>query len=392
MPPSPILIHPPHCVVGVIGGGQLGRMIALAARRMGIRTAIWTGGLEAPAVEVADEVIDLPFNDPKALDHFCAVATVATVEFENIPFFTLEAVAERVPMHPSPAAVAICQNREREKNFLRANGIPCAWFAVVSSEAELAAAMKELGGPGVLKTADFGYDGSGQIKLRGDEAPAEIWGSFNSPRGVLEAWVPFEKEISVMAARGADGITITYDPAENRHRSHILDLSIVPAGISPEIAENANTIVRKLAEALDYRGLFGVEFFLKTDGSLLVNEIAPRPHNSGHHTLDACATSQFEQQLRAVIGLPLGSTRLLSPVVMLNLLGDLWPEETTPPDWQPLFDDGEASLHLYGKRHATLRRKMGHANFLGNTGADALARAEALKDRWLAASAHRRKP
>ena len=383
-------IHPPHCVVGVIGGGQLGRMIALAARRMGIRTAIWTGGLEAPAVEVADEVIDLPFHDPKALDHFCAVSTVATIEFENIPRSTLEAVAERLPLHPSPAAVAICQNREREKTFLRENGIPCAWFRVVSNPTELADAMAELAGPGVLKTADFGYDGSGQIKLLGNEDAVETWKTFNSPRGVLEAWVPFEKEISVMAARGADGEIVTYDPAENRHRSHILDVSIVPARIPQEVSQQAAAIVRKIIEALDYRGLLGVEFFLKADGSLLVNEIAPRPHNSGHHTLDACATSQFEQQLRAVIGLPAGSPRLLSPVVMLNLLGDLWPEETTPPDWTPLFEDREASLHLYGKRHASLRRKMGHANFLGLTSDDALARAEALKNRWLAAAAHRR--
>ena len=250
--------------------------------------------------------------------------------------------------------------------------------------------MKELAGPGVLKTADFGYDGSGQIKLHGHEDPVEVWKSFNSPRGVLEAWVPFEREISVMAARGADGITVTYDPSENQHRSHILDISIVPARISSKVADEAAAIVHQVAEALDYRGLFGVEFFLKPDGSLLVNEIAPRPHNSGHHTLDACVTSQFEQQLRAVIGLPAGSTKLLSPVVMLNLLGDLWPEETTPPDWQPLFEDGLASLHLYGKRRASLRRKMGHANFLGDSTADALSRAERIKECWLEAASHRK--
>jgi 5-(carboxyamino)imidazole ribonucleotide synthase len=243
--------------------------------------------------------------------------------------------------------------------------------------------MSELNGPGVLKTADFGYDGKGQIKLEGDEDPQEIWRAFDAPRAVLEAWVPFEKELSVMAARGADGTIVTYDPAENRHRHHILDVSIVPARVSPAVALEAAAITRRVAEALDYRGILGVEFFLNADGTLLVNEMAPRPHNSGHHTLDACVTSQFEQQLRAVIGLPLGSTRLLSPVVMLNLLGDMWPEETTPPDWLPLFQDGEASLHLYGKRHARGRRKMGHANVLGPTVEDALARAEAMKERWL---------
>ncbi len=373
----------PPCVVGVIGGGQLGRMIALAARRLGVRTVIWTGGLEAPAVECADEVIDLPFDDPEALRDFCSRVTVSTVEFENIPCHTLEKVAERTGLYPSPYAICICQNREREKNFLKQNNIPHTWFAVISSAADLAAAMTELNGPGVLKTADFGYDGKGQLKLEGSEDPEKIWAAFDAPRAVLESWVPFEKELSIMAARGADGITVTYDPAENRHRHHILDVSIVPARVSPAVALEAAAIARRVAEALDYRGILGVEFFLKSDGELLVNEIAPRPHNSGHHTLDACATSQFEQQLRAVIGLPLGSTRLLTPVVMLNLLGDMWPEEMTPPDWLPLFEDGEASLHLYGKRHARGRRKMGHANFIGPSVESALARAEAMKSLWL---------
>ena len=383
MPSSSISLQAPHCIVGVIGGGQLGRMIALAARRMGVRTVIWTGGLEAPAVECADEVIDLPFTDPIALADFCSRITVATVEFENIPCATLEKVAKCVPLHPSPHAICITQNREREKNFLKENAIPHTWFAVIASAADLATAMAELGGPGVLKTADFGYDGKGQVKLEGGEDPEKIWANFHAPRAVLEAWVPFEKELSVMAARGADGVTVTYDPAENRHRHHILDLSIIPARVSPAVALEAAAIARRVAEALDYRGILGVEFFLKSDGTLLVNEIAPRPHNSGHHTLDACVTSQFTQQLRAVIGLPLGSTRLHSPVAMLNLLGDMWTDETTPPDWLPLFQDPETSLHLYGKRRAIGRRKMGHANFLGTTTEHALARAEAMKARWL---------
>lgn len=378
-------------MLGVIGGGQLGRMLALAARRMNVRTAVWTGGLEAPAVEVADEVIDLPFDDPKALEHFCEVSTVATVEFENIPHATLQSVAARMPLHPSPQAIATCQNRESEKNFLRANGIPCTDFHVVTSAAELADAMRKLGGAGVLKTASFGYDGGGQIKLQGDENPDAVWQTFNSSRGVLEAWVSFEMELSVMIARAADGSMVTYDAAENQHRAHILDVSIVPARVSTAVADEAAAIARKVATALNYCGIMGVEFFLKPDGSLLVNEIAPRPHNSGHHTLDACATSQFEQQLRMVLGLPAGSTRLLSPVVMLNLLGDMWPEETMPPDWLPLFADGDAFLHLYGKHRASLRRKMGHANFLGGTVEDALKRALALKNQWLEQAAGRRK-
>lgn len=380
---DPLLIHPPHCVVGVIGGGQLGRMLALAARRMGIRTAIWTGGLEAPAAEVADEVIDLPFDDPSALARFCEITTVATVEFENIPRATLEAVAALRPLHPSPYAIAICQNRGREKQFLRDHQIPHTLSIPVSNQEELAAAMREINGPAVLKTADFGYDGKGQFKLNGNEDTAHVWQTFDAPTGILEAWVDFELELSVMVARDAHGNTVTYDPAENRHRHHILDVSIVPARVDPTIAAEAAAIATRVAEALDYRGILGVEFFLTKAGTLLVNEMAPRPHNSGHHTIDACATSQFEQQLRAVIGLPLGSPRLLSPVCMLNLLGDFWPDEATPPNWSPLFANGEAFLHLYGKRRAIGRRKMGHANFLATTTAEALSHAEAMKETWL---------
>ena len=350
---------------------------------MGYRTVVWTGGLEAPAMEVADEAIDAPFDSAEALAAFVAKARVATVEFENIPRATLEAVAAEVPLHPSPEAVAICQNREREKTFLRANGIPCARFELVESADGLAAALKRIGKPAVLKTADFGYDGKGQRKLEGGEDLDEVWRDFEGGRAVLEAFVPFDREISVMVARDAGGLTVTFDPAENRHRHHILDVSIVPARIDQTVAEEARRLAAEVAEALNYRGIMGVEFFLLGDGTLLVNEMAPRPHNSGHHTLDACATSQFEQQLRAVCGLPLGSPRLLSPVVMLNLLGDLWPGETEAPDWSPLFAEGEAYLHLYGKARAVGRRKMGHANVLGTSAEAALERAEALKARWL---------
>lgn len=381
--PSPIRLHPPHCVVGVIGGGQLGRMMALAARRMGIRIAVWTGGLEAPAVELADQVIDAPFDDVDALERFCRSATVATVEFENIPSVTLEEVARRMPLHPSPQVVATCQHREREKQFLQDHGIPCAPFEVVSSSSSLAAALERIGRPAVLKTAAFGYDGSGQIKIQPEDDAAAIWAKFGSPRGVLEAWIPFEKEISVMVCRDSDGVCTAYDPAENQHRSHILDLSIVPARITAAVACEAQALACRIARALNYRGILGVEFFVLPDGTLMVNEMAPRPHNSGHHTIDACVTSQFEQQLRMVLGLPSGSTRLLSPAVMLNLLGDLWPGETTPPDWLPLFADGEASLHLYGKRHASARRKMGHACFLDSSVDAALERAQSIKQHWL---------
>ena len=369
----------PGAVIGIIGGGQLGRMFCMAARRMGYRTLVWTGGLEAPTMVVADDAIDLPFDSKQALAEFVSRADVATVEFENIPRTTLEAVGSEIPIHPSADAVAISQNREREKNFLRANGIPCADFEVVSNADELATAIKRIGTPAVLKTADFGYDGKGQRKLEGGEDPSEVWTAFEGGRAVLEAFIPFERELSVMVARDASGKTATYDPAENRHRHHILDVSIVPARVADDLAEEAQRIAADLADALDYCGIMGVEFFQLPDGTLLVNEMAPRPHNSGHHTLDACATSQFEQQVRAICGLPLGSTRLLSPVVMLNLLGDMWPDEEVAPDWLPIFADRETYLHLYGKRRAIGRRKMGHANITGSEIENCLERAEALK-------------
>ncbi len=375
---------PPGSVLGILGGGQLGRMFCMEARRMGYRTLVWTGGLEAPAMVVADEAIDEPFDSAGALEAFVSKALAATVEFENIPRETLEAVAARIPLHPSPNAVAICQHREREKAFLKRHGIPCAPFAVVASAEELAAAIDWIGSPAVLKTAAFGYDGKGQLKLNGGEDPAAVWAAFATDRAVLEAFIPFERELSVMVARSVDGAMVAYDPAENRHRHHILDVSIVPARVADAVAEEARRIACRVAEALDYRGIMGVEFFQLPDGSLLVNEMAPRPHNSGHHTLDACATSQFEQQVRVTCGLPAGSPRLLSPVVMLNLLGDMWPGEEEPPDWTALFEDGSALLHLYGKRRAIGRRKMGHASFLGRDAEDALQRAEAIKAGLLA--------
>jgi len=376
------------CVVGVIGGGQLGRMLVLVARRMGLRTVVWTGGREAPAAAVADEVIDLSFDDPAAVARFCGVATVATVEFENIPVTVLEAVADRIPLHPSPRAIGVCQHRMNEKRFLREHGIPCAPFAEVGDAVELASAMRGIGTPSVLKTTSFGYDGSGQVKLEGGEDAAAVWSAFGSRQGVLEAWIPFEKELSVMVMRDATGACVTYEPSENRHRGHILDVSIVPARIPQSIAGEARAIACRIAAALDYRGILGVEFFLTRDGALLVNEMAPRPHNSGHFTMDACETSQFDQQLRLVLGLPAGSVRLHTPVVMLNLLGDLWPRDGAEPDWSPLFADGRAVLHLYGKTRAHERRKMGHVNVLGDDVGDALRRAEQLKRAWLGAAGH----
>ena len=372
----------PDTLLGIIGGGQLGRMFCMEARRMGFRTLCWTGGVEAPARADADEVLHQPFDSEEAIATFTSEVEVASVEFENIPVKTLQAVAEKIALHPSPEAAGICQNREREKTFLRTHGIPCADFEVVTSAEELARAVSRIGLPAVLKTASFGYDGKGQVKITESADLEKIWQAFDSDRAVLEAFIPFEREISVMVADNGHGDVQTYDPAENQHRRHVLDVSIVPARIDESVAEEADDLARRVAEALNYRGILGVEFFLLADGSLLVNEMAPRPHNSGHHTLDACSTSQFEQQIRAICGLPLGSTRLISPVVMLNLLGDMWPSDTHAPEWLPIFDDRCAALHLYGKRHATGRRKMGHVNFLGKSVEDCLARAESLKQTY----------
>lgn len=364
----------PGGTLGILGGGQLGRMLCLEARRMGYRTIVWSGSEVAePTQGVADEVILKPFTDQGAQAYFIEQVDVATVEFENIDHDVLRAVDEAVGLHPRPEAVAICQNREREKLFLQGKGIPCAPFRVIETAADLAVGVTELGGKGVLKTAAFGYDGKGQIRVSEGMDWEAVWAEFDFPRAVLEKWIPFEKEISVMVARGADGSMVVYDVAENVHREHVLDYSVVPAGIDSVIAKQAQELAQRLAEGLDYRGIMGVEFFVSEADGLIVNEMAPRPHNSGHHTMDACEASQFEQQLRAVLGLPLGSAKLMEPVVMLNLLGDLWRGEGL---FDGLARSERTTWHVYGKSSSRGLRKCGHANFLGE---GALGRALALK-------------
>lgn len=372
---------PPGSTIGILGGGQLARMLCMDAKRMGYRTLVWTGGLEAPAMALCDEVIELPFDDATAIARFTEIADVATAEFENIPRATLDAVSAGVTLRPSAAAIATCANREQEKTFLREQNIPCAPFWIVTNTDELVQAMRELQGPGVLKTSAFGYDGKGQRKLSGHEEAAQVWQEFQSPRAILEGFIHFDSELSVIIARNADGEVRCFDPVENQHRHHILDLTIAPAAIDPKVRQQAIDIATRIVIAFDYIGIMGVEFFLQNDGVILVNEMAPRPHNSGHHTIDACETSQFEQQLRAVCGLPLGSTRLLCPAVMLNLLGDMWPDVDRSPDWLIVLRDPSAALHLYGKKRAIERRKMGHATFLGE---QACARAQSAKASLLA--------
>ena len=355
--------------IGVVGGGQLGRMLALEARRMGWRVVQWTGGDNSGASRLSDYVLTSDFSNEQALEEFCSLVSCATVEFENIPRETLDSIATKVPTFPSSQALHICQHREREKHFLRENGIPTAKFQIVNNAEELQVALESMPFDTIIKTCQFGYDGKGQMMVPFDKRPSasEIWPSFEGGAAIVEQKVDLAAELSVMVVRGQNGEVVTYDPAENEHLDHILHLSIVPARLSVELQEQAQEIAVKVVEALDYVGVIGVEFFLDSAGNLLVNEMACRPHNSGHHTLDACETSQFEQQLRAVSGLPLGGTELLKPVVMLNLLGDLWESPQCPPDWSKLLSTKGAKLHLYGKSEAKPKRKMGHATFTDDT-------------------------
>ncbi len=367
----------PGGTIGILGGGQLGRMSAIAARRLGYKVRMFDPSPGACAAEIADEHVAADWSDTAALTRFAQGCGRVTLEFENIPPATVEFVAKSVPCHPSASVLATCQNRRREKEFLRASGIPCAGFAVVSSLAELQAAAKAIGFPCVLKTADFGYDGKGQVKLPTAEADlAAAWAKIGGAVGVLEAWVPFQMEISVLVARTVDGRTAVYDPAENIHRNHILHLSLSPARVSEATAAEARALALSIAEKIGLVGLLAVEMFVR-DGRIVVNELAPRPHNSGHQTFDAHETSQFEQHVRAVCGLPLGGTRPLAPSAMVNLLGDVW-RNGQEPDWTKVLADPSAKLHLYDKGKAAPGRKMGHITVTAPTLEEALRRAEAL--------------
>jgi len=365
---------PPGSTIGVLGGGQLGRMLTMAARRMGYRVVSWIGGPDTGPAGMADVVIEEAFDSPGALAAFLSQCNVATVEFENIPESLLNAIAAAIPLMPGSAAVSICQHREREKRFLSENGFPCAAFSVVESAEQLRIALHALpDNGGILKTAEFGYDGKGQVSVNRESDGEEIWARFDAPRAVLEEKIMLSAELSVLVVRDQFGNAATYDPVENVHRDHILDVSIVPARLDRDLLKKAAAIAIGIAIALDYIGILAVEFFISEDGNLLVNEMAPRPHNSGHHTIDACETSQFEQQLRVMVGFPIGSTRLHSPAVMLNLLGEVWLNNAGKPNWQSILDLSGVSLHLYGKHEARSGRKMGHLTFTAPTLDSALA-------------------
>ncbi len=369
----------PGGVVGILGGGQLGRMLAIAARRMGYSVHAYEPQPDCPAGQICDLEINASYTDEAALKKFADGVDVVSFEFENIPRSAIETVSGMRPVHPRGEVLHICQNREREKTFLHSHGFPCAPFRVVDSAASLAGALQEIGTPSVLKTADFGYDGKGQIKIETAADAAELWSRFGAPRGVLEKWIPFRAELSVVSARGTDGHTVSFPVSENQHSHHILDLSIVPARFPESVLESATRLAAQITGELDVVGLLAVEFFLTADNQLVVNELAPRPHNSGHFTFDACITSQFEQQLRAVCGLPLGSPDLMSPVVMWNLLGDLW--NKGEPDWNVILDNPRAKLHLYGKSEARPGRKMGHVCVMANSTGEAIREIEEMKRR-----------
>lgn len=373
--PKPLLSPlPKGSCIGILGGGQLGQMMATAAKKLGYRTSIYDTISDGPAAIIADEAMTGSFHDHKALAHFAEGVDVITLEFENIPITALEQLALLKPLYPKPEVVRLCQDRILEKEFLRAHQFPLAPFEVITSAIELEKALRHFAAPCILKTATLGYDGKGQLTLHpGDDACA-AWDALKTTRAVLEKKISFLTEASVITARSIQGELSSFPMQENHHRHGILDTSIT----SPSFLGRAEgeTLGRAIAEALEVIGLITVEFFVLPDGTLLVNELAPRPHNSGHHTLESSKTNQFEQAIRAVTGLPLGSSELLSEAVMVNLLGDLW--QTGEPDWKPLLANPRVHLHLYGKKEAKPGRKMGHFTVVGTDREELLCLAKNL--------------
>ncbi len=362
-------VHPPGSTIGVMGGGQLGRMFAIAARRMGYRVHSFSPEEDSPSGQFADVEIAAPYSDEAAVTAFAKGIDVLTFEFENIPVRTIEWCAPHCEVCPAGQVLHIAQDRVREKQFLSSAGLPLAPFMAVESEEGLAQAIRKVGAPAVLKEASFGYDGKGQHAIFQGDDPTRVWRASSGEQAVLEKFIAYVKELSVIVARGADGAVAVYPVCENTHRNHILDITTVPAGVDESVQRAARDLAVAAAEKLELVGLLAVEMFLLEKGVLLINEIAPRPHNSGHFSFDACVTSQFEQQLRAVCGLPLGATDLLRPVAMANLLGDLW--KAREPDWAAALAFPTVKLHLYGKAVPRRGRKMGHLLAFGETAQEA---------------------
>ncbi len=372
----------PGSVIGIIGGGQLGRMTAIAARYMGYRIAVLDPDADSPCAQIADHVVQAPYDDRDAGLELARKSDVLTYEFENVDADAAEAAGELTRLWPSGSVLRTAQNRVLEKSALNRHGLPTADYRAVETIEDYEAALKKLTGPWVLKTATSGYDGKGQVVIKEPDNGAafrELEG--RSPALILERFVPFKLELSVVCARDHTGNMSTFPASENVHVNSILDTSIVPARVEPHIAERASDIARAVAEALDVRGLISVEMFLTQDDEILINELAPRPHNSGHYSIEGCRTSQFEQLVRVLCGLPMGSVDLPRPTVMVNLLGDVWMDANGKPDWSGAMSIPGASLHLYGKAEARPGRKMGHITAVAETVEQALERAVDSRDR-----------
>jgi len=355
----------PGATIGILGSGQLGRMLTAVARQMGYRVHVLSPEQDTPTGQLADKEWCAAYEDLDAVRLFAQSVDVVTYEFENVPATTAATCTEFAPLRPGPQALHMSQNRLREKSFFVENGLPTVPFVPVQSLADLQTGLAQIGCPAVLKTAVSGYDGKGQIKLTHAHEAQAAWQAVGQVACVLEGWLTFEREVSVVGARGLDGSFSHFGVIENSHANHILDVSKAPADVPPSVAARAVEMTRVVLEALDVVGVLCVEFFLTTDGRLLLNEMAPRPHNSGHLTIEACVTSQFEQQLRAVCGLPLGTATYRQPAAMANLLGDLW--QQGEPDWTAVLSVPNLKLHLYGKHETRPGRKMGHLTALADS-------------------------
>lgn len=367
----------PGAMLGLLGGGQLGRMFIMAAQSMGYQVTVLDPSKDSPAGRVADRFLCADYSDKIALRELGTTCAGVTTEFENIPTDSLSFLAEYCIVCPDANSVMIAQNRITEKQFLVANGFSVAAFAVIQTGSVILAETHPELFPGILKVSRFGYDGKGQARVNNKTELDIAFSNMNGETCVFEQLLPLKSEISVIVARGFDDELSVFPAAENRHVHGMLDISVIPASVPQEIIQQANETTIRIAEKLDYRGILCVEFFVLADDRLLVNEIAPRPHNSGHYTIDACVTSQFEQQVRTLCGLPLGSTALLSAAVMVNLTGDLWQQKE--PDWKQVLQHTNTKLHLYGKREARPGRKMGHYTVLDTTTKAALQQALSIK-------------
>jgi 5-(carboxyamino)imidazole ribonucleotide synthase len=359
----------PGSTLGMLGGGQLGRMFVVAARTMGYDVIVLDPDPGSPAGGLASQHLAQAYDDREALDYLAQHCAVVTTEFENIPADTLSYLARSVSVHPSAEALQIAQHRLLEKDFFREQGLDTTAFLAIENEADIVNAI-DFNFPAILKTATLGYDGKGQVVCEEFEDLAEAFQQVGAKPCVLEQRIDLACEVSVVLGRSISGEVSCFPIAENRHANGILDVTLVPARIPDALAEKALDAATRIANGLDYCGVLAVEFFISTDGRVLVNEMAPRPHNSGHYTNDACVTSQFEQQVRMVCDLPAGSCHLHSPVAMFNLLGDIWPAGGIPA-WEEVLNEDLAKLHLYGKKEARPGRKMGHINCLGASREDA---------------------